>query len=131
MGASATKWHCQPDAGATQRAVVKLIDRNAAIQAENEAATKKNGLMTGHEPNIQQAGNLQLPRPSSEAGSSRYSSSERRGETWQREPGFMSSVLSENMPQKPLLITFVPAATQLTQGSKFLLGCVSVVPYSP
>jgi hypothetical protein len=53
VGASTTKWHCQLDAGATQRVVVKLFDRNAAIQAENEAATPKIGLMTGHEPNIE------------------------------------------------------------------------------
>ena len=72
VGASATKWHCQLDAGATQRVVVKLFDRNAAIQAENEAAKPKIVLITGHEPNIEQVGNPQLPWPPNDTGSSRY-----------------------------------------------------------
>ena len=63
MGTSATKWHCQLDADATRRVVVKLFDRNAAIQAENEAAKPRIVLMTGHEPNIEQVGNPQLPWP--------------------------------------------------------------------
>ena len=51
--------------------MVKLFDRNAAIQAENEAAKLKIVLMTGDEPIIGQVGNPQLPWPPNDTGSSR------------------------------------------------------------
>ena len=41
VGALAIKWHCQLDAGATQRVVVKKIDRNAAIQVEKRGRKTK------------------------------------------------------------------------------------------
>jgi hypothetical protein len=41
VGVSTTKRHRQLDAGATQCVVVKLIDRNTAIQAENEVVLSK------------------------------------------------------------------------------------------
>jgi len=43
----------------------------------------------------------------------------------------MGSIMSENMSQQPFFAVFVPAAIELTQGSIFLLNCVSAVPFRP
>ena len=41
MGALATKWHCQLDAGATQRVVVKISTETRSFRPKNEAAKPK------------------------------------------------------------------------------------------
>jgi len=53
VGALATKWHCQLDAGATQRVVVKISTETRPFRPKNKAAKPKNVLMTGHEPNVE------------------------------------------------------------------------------